>query len=201
MSGLIAGVDEVGRGPLAGPVVAAAVILDPKRPIRGLRDSKQLTPERRSVLARRIRARALAVAIAEADHGEVDLFNILQATLLAMKWALLALPARPSKIMIDGNFAPQLHDCFGDCAVRTIVRGDALVPCISAASIIAKTHRDALMHVADKHGIEVDSIERNFARLSEKPMALLGYRLAMMKQPDGTCTFELIMRNRMRVFA
>jgi len=142
---LIAGVDEAGRGPLAGPVVAAAVVLDPKRPIRGLRDSKQLTPERRAQLALRIQERALGVAVAVADHDEVDLFNILQATLLAMKWALLALPERPALIMIDGNCAPQLHDCFGDCAVKTVIGGDACVPCISAASIIAKTHRDALM--------------------------------------------------------
>jgi ribonuclease HII len=145
LSILLAGVDEAGRGPLAGPVVAAAVILDPRRPIRGLRDSKQLTAERREVLALRIRERALGVAVAEADHGEIDLFNILQATLLAMKWALLALSIRPDEIVIDGNLSPQLHDCFGDCTVTTVVGGDALVPCISAASIIAKTHRDALM--------------------------------------------------------
>jgi ribonuclease HII len=140
-----AGVDEAGRGPLAGPVVAAAVILDPKRPIRGLRDSKQLTPERRAVLAVRIRERAIGVAVAQADHDEVDLFNILQATLLAMKWALLGLPQRPTQIIIDGNCSPQLHDCFADCEVTTVVGGDDLVPCVSAASIIAKTHRDALM--------------------------------------------------------
>ena len=146
---LIAGVDEAGRGPLAGPVVAAAVVLDPKRPIRGLRDSKQLTPERRTELAERIRQRALGVAVAVADHDEVDLFNILQATLLAMKWALLELPDRPSKIMIDGNCSPQLHDCFGSSTVKTIIGGDACVPCISAASIIAKTHRDALMRGLD----------------------------------------------------
>jgi ribonuclease HII len=150
LNALIAGVDEAGRGPLAGPVVAAAVILDPKRPIRGLRDSKQLTAERRAVLALRIRERAIGVAVAEADHGEIDLFNILQATLLAMKWALLGLPERPTEIHIDGNFAPQLHDCFGDCAVRTLIGGDALMPCISAASIIAKTHRDALMRRLDQ---------------------------------------------------
>jgi len=147
---LIAGVDEAGRGPLAGPVVAAAVILDPRRPIRGLRDSKQLTPERRAVLALRIRERALGVAVAVADHDEVDLFNILQATLLAMKWALLGLPERPNEIHIDGNISPHLHDCFGDCAIRTLVHGDALMPCISAASIIAKTHRDALMMRLDQ---------------------------------------------------
>jgi ribonuclease HII len=138
-------VDEAGRGPLAGPVVAAAVILDAARPIRGLRDSKQLTPERRSVLARRIRERAAAWAVAEADHEEIDLLNILQATLLAMKRALVGLTLRPSIIMIDGNCSPYLFDCFADCQVRTVVGGDAILPSISAASIIAKTHRDALM--------------------------------------------------------
>ena len=146
---LVAGVDEAGRGPLAGPVVAAAVVLDPRRPIRGLRDSKQLTPERRAVLAARIRERALGVAVAVADHGEIDLFNILQATLLAMKWALLDLPVRPSHILIDGNCAPRLHDCFCDCEVKTVIGGDASVACISAASIVAKTHRDALMRSLD----------------------------------------------------
>jgi ribonuclease HII len=146
---LVAGVDEAGRGPLAGPVVAAAVVLDPRRPIRGLRDSKQLTPQRRAVLAARIHERALGVAVAVADHGEIDLFNILQATLLAMKWALVELPLRPSEIMIDGNCSPQLHDCFGDCGIKTIIGGDASVACISAASIIAKTHRDALMRNLD----------------------------------------------------
>jgi len=148
---LIAGVDEAGRGPLAGPVVAAAVILDPRRPIRGLRDSKQLLPERREVLAARIRARALAWAVAESDHEEIDLLNILQATLLAMKRALLALRERPMMIMIDGNCAPQLHDCFADCGVKTVVGGDDLVPGISAASILAKTHRDALMMHQSEH--------------------------------------------------
>jgi ribonuclease HII len=149
LNGLVAGVDEAGRGPLAGPVVAAAVILDPRRPIRGLRDSKQLEPEQRERLAQRIHERALGVAIAQAEHHEIDLFNILQATLLAMKWALLGLPVRPTHIMIDGNCAPQLHDCFGDCEVKTIISGDALLPCISAASIIAKTYRDALMRRLD----------------------------------------------------
>jgi ribonuclease HII len=149
LNGLVAGVDEAGRGPLAGPVVAAAVILDPSRPIRGLRDSKQLEPEQRERLAQRIHERALGVAIAQAEHHEIDLFNILQATLLAMKWALLGLPIRPTHIMIDGNCMPQLHDCFGDCEVKTIISGDALMPCISAASIIAKTYRDALMRRLD----------------------------------------------------
>lgn len=148
---LTAGVDEAGRGPLAGPVVAAAVILDPRRVIRGLRDSKQLTPQRRALLAQRIRERALGYAIAEADHTEIDLLNILQASLLAMKRALMNLPLRPARILIDGNRAPWLHDCFADCEVQTIVSGDALVACISAASILAKTHRDALMGRLDAH--------------------------------------------------
>jgi len=145
MSALVAGVDEAGRGPLAGPVVAAAVILDPQRLIRGLRDSKQLTAARREVLAQRIRERALGWGVAQCDHEEIDRLNILQASLLAMKRALLLLQHRPARIMIDGNFAPQLDDCFADCQVHTIIGGDDLVPCISAASIIAKTHRDALM--------------------------------------------------------
>jgi len=125
--------------------VAAAVILDKQRPIRGLRDSKQLTPERREVLAQRIRERAVAWAVAQSDHEEIDLINILQASLLAMRRALLGLAERPVQIIIDGNCSPQLHDCFADCEVRTIVGGDDLVPCVSAASILAKTWRDALM--------------------------------------------------------
>ncbi|HWW20959.1 MAG TPA: ribonuclease HII [Steroidobacteraceae bacterium] len=145
MRELIAGVDEAGRGPLAGPVVAAAVILDPAQRIRGLRDSKQLSAERREVLAERIRERALAWAVAQSDHDEIDAINILQATLLAMRRALLGLSARPTQIIIDGNCAPQLHDCFAECVIRTVVGGDASVACVSAASIIAKTYRDAWM--------------------------------------------------------
>jgi ribonuclease HII len=146
----VVGIDEAGRGPLAGPVVAAAVMLDPKRRICGLRDSKQLSPQRRAVLAQRIRARAVCFAIAQAEPEEIDRINILQATLLAMRRALLALSHRPVRILIDGNRAPQLDDCFGDCEVRTIIGGDDRVPCISAASIIAKTYRDALMAELDK---------------------------------------------------
>jgi ribonuclease HII len=142
---LIAGVDEAGRGPLAGPVVAAAVILNPARPIRGLRDSKQLTPARREVLAQRIRERAVAWAVAQSDHDEIDAINILQASLLAMRRALLLLSTRPTKIIIDGNCAPHLHDCFAECEVQTVIRGDDLVRSVSAASILAKTYRDALM--------------------------------------------------------
>ncbi|HTP40389.1 MAG TPA: ribonuclease HII [Steroidobacteraceae bacterium] len=147
---LMAGVDEAGRGPLAGPVVAAAVILDPAaRPIRGLRDSKQLTPGQRERLAVRIRARALHWAVGEATVAEIDALNILQASLLAMRRALQALGGTPVKIMIDGNKAPQLSDIFPECDIKTVVRGDCLVPAISAASILAKTHRDALMRQLD----------------------------------------------------
>lgn len=145
MRELIAGVDEAGRGPLAGPVVAAAVILNPARQIRGLRDSKQLTAERREILAQRIRERAIAWAVAQSDHDEIDAINILQASLLAMRRALLGLTTRPVQIIIDGNCAPQLHDCFAECEVRAVVGGDDLVASVSAASILAKTFRDALM--------------------------------------------------------
>ena len=149
MSARLAGVDEAGRGPLAGPVIAAAVILDPGRPIAGLKDSKRLSPVQREGLALEIRRHALGFAIAAADVAEIDSLNILNATLLAMRRALEALPARPDRIMIDGNKAPQLPDLLVNCSVETIVRGDDLVPAISAASILAKTHRDALMRELD----------------------------------------------------
>lgn len=143
------GVDEAGRGPLAGPVVAAAVLLNRARPIEGLRDSKKLTPQRRSELAVLIRARARAYAIAVASVEEIDELNILQATLLAMRRALAALTVRPRRIIIDGNKAPHLADLFEDCPVETLVGGDDLVPAISAASILAKTWRDAHMAELD----------------------------------------------------
>jgi ribonuclease HII len=146
----LAGVDEAGRGPLAGPVIAAAVILDPEQPVAGLRDSKRLSPARRESLALQIRARALAVSIGEATCLEIDALNILQATLLAMRRALAALAHCPTHIMIDGNKAPQLADLYTDCVVETVVGGDDLIPAISAASIIAKTHRDALMASLDR---------------------------------------------------
>jgi ribonuclease HII len=142
---LLAGVDEAGRGPLAGPVVAAAVVLDPLRPIVGLRDSKKLAPARREQLALLIRARALDFGVGLAQVEEIDALNILQATLLAMRRALQQLTLRPTDIIIDGNKAPQLADLFENCRIRTQVRGDDLVPAISAASILAKTWRDALM--------------------------------------------------------
>jgi ribonuclease HII len=136
----IAGVDEAGRGPLAGPVVAAAVVLDPNRPIEGLRDSKQLTPARRRDLATRIRADALAFAVAQASVAEIDRLNILQASLLAMRRAIEALQPVVDLVLVDGNRVPLIA-----IASRAIVGGDAIEPAISAASILAKTHRDALM--------------------------------------------------------
>ena len=140
---LVAGVDEAGRGPLAGPVYAAAVVLDPARPIRGLADSKQLAPDRREVLAERIRERALAWHVAWADVEEIDALNILGATLLAMRRAVLGLAMRPELVLVDGNCLPPLGDCCDRAEV--LDQGDSLVRSISAASILAKCARDALM--------------------------------------------------------
>ncbi|MEQ4617441.1 MAG: ribonuclease HII [Corticimicrobacter sp.] len=140
VAGLMAGVDEAGRGPLAGPVYAAAVILDPARPIEGLADSKKLTARRREQLAVQIQAQALAWHIACADVAEIDSLNILQATMLAMQRAVQGLVVQPSLALVDGNRAPKLA-----CQVQTIVKGDALVQAISAASILAKTARDAYL--------------------------------------------------------
>jgi ribonuclease HII len=137
--GLIAGVDEAGRGPLAGPVVAAAVILDDLRPIKGLNDSKKLSPATRERLFDEIRAKALCCAIAEASVEEIDTLNILQATMLAMRRAVEGLRLKPIKVLVDGNRLPVLK-----IAAEAIVRGDAKVKAISAASILAKVHRDRL---------------------------------------------------------
>jgi len=137
--GLTAGVDEAGRGPLAGPVVAAAVILDELNPIHGLNDSKKLSAKRREALFDEIRARALCFAIAEASVQEIDEINILQATLLVMKRAVEALRLPPKLVLVDGNRLPILS-----IRSEAIVQGDALVPAISAASILAKVHRDRL---------------------------------------------------------
>lgn len=142
--GLVAGVDEAGRGPLAGPVVAAAVILDPDRPIAGLADSKKLSPARRERLDAEIRAHALCVAVAEASVEEIDRLNILQATLLAMRRAVAGLRLRPALVQVDGNRLPVL-----DVRSEAIVGGDAKVPAISAASILAKVHRDRWCQRAD----------------------------------------------------
>ncbi|MBS1170574.1 MAG: ribonuclease [Burkholderiaceae bacterium] len=136
---LICGVDEAGRGPLAGPVFAAAVILDPTRPIAGLRDSKKLTEAKRNALALQIKADALSWSIAFCSEAEIDEFNILQATMLAMRRAVEGLRVAPTLALIDGNRCPQM-------AVRAeaIVKGDDKVEAISAASILAKTARDAV---------------------------------------------------------
>jgi len=139
--GLVCGVDEAGRGPLAGPVVAAAVILDPAKPIAGLNDSKKLSAKRRTALAVEIRAKALAWAVAEASVEEIDCINILQASLLAMQRAVEALGIAPSHALIDGNRCPKLLPC----AAEAIVGGDGKVASIAAASILAKTVRDAGM--------------------------------------------------------
>jgi len=136
----ICGVDEAGRGPIAGPVVAAAVVLDSRRPIDGLADSKLLSARRRSELALQIQGRAAAWAVASASVEEIDRLNILRATLLAMQRAIEALDPAPDEAWIDGNRRPDLA-----CMVRTIVGGDRLHPMISAASILAKTARDAQM--------------------------------------------------------
>ena len=141
---LVAGVDEAGRGPLAGPVLAAAVILDPQRPVVGLADSKALAPARREVLAEQIRIHALAWAVASASVEEIDRLNILQASLLAMSRAVAALEPAPVEALIDGNQVPRLR-----CAARAIVRGDVTEPAISAASILAKVARDAEMCALD----------------------------------------------------
>jgi ribonuclease HII len=142
--GLLAGVDEAGRGPLAGPVVAAAVILDDLHPIAGLADSKQLSARRRETLHDQIRARALCCSVAEASVGEIDAINILQATLLAMRRAVLGLRLKPTKVLVDGNRLPAL-----DVLAEAIVKGDAKVPAISAASILAKVHRDRWCQALD----------------------------------------------------
>lgn len=135
---MICGVDEAGRGPLAGPVVAAAVILDPARPIAGLADSKKLSAARREKLAVEIREKAIAWCVAEASVEEIDAINILQATLLAMQRAVAGLAITPAEALIDGNRCPALA-----FPARAIIGGDATVPEISAASILAKTVRDA----------------------------------------------------------
>jgi len=137
VGGLVAGVDEAGRGPLAGPVVAAAVILDERHAIQGLADSKKLTPRRREALFDEIRAKALCCSIAEASVHEIDELNILQATLLAMRRAVMGLRLPPKLVLVDGNRLPVL-----DVRSEAIVKGDDKVPAISAASILAKVSRD-----------------------------------------------------------
>ena len=159
--GLLAGVDEAGRGPLAGPVVAAAVILDDLKPIRGLADSKALSARRREQLFDEIRAKALACCIAEASVEEIDRLNILQATLLAMQRAVAGLRLCPKHVLVDGNRLPLLT-----MSGEAIVKGDAKVPAISAASILAKVHRDQLCQ-----GLHEAWPAYNFARHKGYPTA------------------------------
>lgn len=142
---LVAGVDEVGRGPLAGPVVAAAVILDPARPIEGLVDSKKLSEKRREALAEVIRERAMAWALGRAEVDEIDRLNILQASLLAMQRAVAALQPEAEFALVDGNRCPKLA-----CPAEAVIKGDDRVPVISAASIIAKVARDREMIELDQ---------------------------------------------------
>ena len=159
--GLMAGVDEAGRGPLAGPVVAAAVILDDLKPIKGLADSKALSARRREQLFDEIRAKALACCIGEATVEEIDRLNILQATLLAMQRAVAGLRLCPKHVLVDGNRLPQLT-----MVAEAIVKGDAKVPAISAASILAKVHRDQLCQ-----GLHEAWPAYNFARHKGYPTA------------------------------
>lgn len=144
---IVAGVDEAGRGPLAGPVVVAAVILDPHRPIDGLADSKVLSAMQRETLAPHIRANALAWSVISVDIDEIEQLNILGATLIGMTRALLALSIAPTLALIDGNRLPKVLPC----PARAIIGGDATETAISAASILAKTVRDALMRECDTH--------------------------------------------------
>ena len=138
--GLVCGIDEAGRGPLAGPVVAAAVILDPARPIVGLNDSKKLSDKKRDALAVLIRENALAWCVAEATVEEIDRLNILHATMLAMQRAVAGLSVRPERALVDGNRCPRL-----DMPAEAVVKGDGKIASIAAASILAKTVRDAGM--------------------------------------------------------
>ena len=142
---LIAGVDEVGRGPLVGAVVTAAVILDPNNPIEGLGDSKKLSEKKRLLLAQEIKQKALAWSLGRAEPAEIDELNILHATMLAMQRAIKSLKIRPHFVLVDGNRIPDL-----DIPAQAIVKGDSLVPEISAASILAKVARDAEMLALDK---------------------------------------------------
>ncbi len=146
---LMAGVDEAGRGPLAGPVVAAAVILNPEDPIAGLADSKKLSEARREALFPQVKARSLAWAIAWSDAHEIDSLNILHATMLAMRRSLLGLSVAPAHVQVDGNRCPSLAGTGLSCTMEAIVGGDALVPEISAASILAKVTRDRMMKGLD----------------------------------------------------
>jgi ribonuclease HII len=147
--GLTAGVDEAGRGPLAGPVVAAAVILDAARPVAGLADSKVLSPSRRESLAIEVRSSSIAWGLGWADAAEIDAINILQATMLAMRRAVAALEVAPAHVIVDGNRCPDLRGLPFECTTEAVVKGDSLVASVSAASILAKVARDEYMRELD----------------------------------------------------
>jgi ribonuclease HII len=159
--GLVAGVDEAGRGPLAGPVVAAAVILDPRRRIRGIKDSKQLEAEEREELSIKIRSTALSWSVAWADVEEIDCHNILQATHLAMRRALIGLHIHPGHVQIDGNLCCSFIGLPIKCSYEAIIDGDALKTCIGAASILAKVTRDRMM-------VELDALYPEYGFASHK---------------------------------
>jgi len=143
---IVVGIDEAGRGPLAGPVFAAAVVLDPARPVDGLKDSKLLPPPARERLALEVKAKAIAWAVASSDVDEIDRLNILHATLLAMRRAFEALGVAADEALVDGDRLPDL----GGCLTRPMVKGDRYIPVISAASILAKTARDAVLLELDR---------------------------------------------------
>jgi ribonuclease HII len=205
--GLLAGVDEAGRGPLAGPVVAAAVILDDQRPIRGLADSKTLTALQRERLNDQILAKALCCSVAQASVEEIDTHNILQATMLAMRRAVEGLRLKPAKVLVDGNRLPRL-----DVLAEAVIKGDALVKAISAASILAKVHRDRLceqLHAEfPQYGFaghkgygtpeHLDALMRHGAcvhhRRSFSPVAAALLRTAGSVEPSGLVTSEMLVQ-------
>ena len=173
LPGLVAGVDEAGRGPLAGPVVAAAVILDDQRPIKGLNDSKKLSAKQREKLYDEIRAKALCCSVAQASVEEIDQLNILQATMLAMKRAVEGLRLKPTKVLVDGNRLPVL-----DVLAEAIVKGDATVPAISAASILAKVTRD-------RWCAELDAVYPQYGFAGHKGYGTAAHLAAL--QAHGAC--------------
>jgi ribonuclease HII len=178
MRSRIAGVDEAGRGPLAGPVVAAAVVLRPGRSIPGLADSKVLSAEIRAQLAVQIRRRALCYGIGWAEPAEIDALNILHATFLAMRRAVLAMHLCPHKLIVDGNRLPKLEGLGAAVTARAIIGGDATEPAISAASILAKTARDEYME-------QMDTLYPQYAFASHKGYATREHRRRLSEH--GPC--------------
>lgn len=178
VDGPVAGVDEAGRGPLAGPVVAAAVVLDPARPIDGLADSKKLSARRRQELAQQIHERALSWSVAWSDRAEIDAKNILAATMLAMRRAIIGLSITPAAVQVDGNKLPDL-DFFGRTLPgEAIVSGDSTIAAIAAASILAKTTRDRIM-------VELDALFPVYAFAQHKGYGTELHRLQL--QQNGPC--------------